>query len=174
MGTRHTAPPGADEKLAVQLPETVSFAAHAPASPRENHANPGFQPGTWNPERGTPLLDSPFPALYGLFRAKKINKILRNPMNRERCQPGLPVSFLTFGASLELGCWCLELPWVLRHWVLGYFKKGAEFLTKAVHPFRLPTPPFFYAFRYCPCEGTPAPCESTTQICAKIVRNNSA
>jgi hypothetical protein len=66
MGTQHTAPPGADEKLAIQLPEMPPFAISFPASPRENHAS---QLQTENFKLETRRRR---PALYGLFRAKKI------------------------------------------------------------------------------------------------------
>jgi hypothetical protein len=83
-GGLHTAPSCAAEKPAInRKPSPLPFISRR--SPRQNHASQretlNFKPET-RPPAAVPHNDPPFPALYGLFRAKKIKKYFRNLSSR--------------------------------------------------------------------------------------------
>ena len=110
QGGQLATPRSVGVKLAVNLPETPVIALRPSASPRENHANaahkptrgwgdcpcgstprePFLQPGIWiqhaprshQIDLTVPHPVPPLPALYGLFRDKKIKKCFRSVSSR--------------------------------------------------------------------------------------------
>ena len=153
LETHQAAPSGVDEQLAVPLPEMPAIAIHFPVSPRENHAHSRpFQPETFflnTPAlqySNVPVLVPPLPALYGLFRAKKINKNFLMQMRANK----KTVATAYDHRKSALAEHRYNLAQIFPKWLdaspfrtpRSEFRTrfGAEFLTKAVHHFSN-TPP---------------------------------